>query len=167
VADAADLAGIPLFAALSDEERVALAPWFESATISPGVALVTEGAAGYSFYVLVDGAAVVTLDGEEVATYNPGDFFGEMAILGEGRRCATVTRPSRRGCCRCSGQSSDGSSRSSRTSRHGSKRRCASVHSSLMSCALQHRQARRDRGLGGVDELSLARHGRQEVLAIE
>jgi CRP-like cAMP-binding protein len=97
VADAADLAGIPLFAALSNEERVALAPWFESATISPGVALVTEGAAGYSFYVLVDGAAVVTLDGEEVATYNPGDFFGEMAILGEGRRYATVTttEPSR------------------------------------------------------------------------
>jgi voltage-gated potassium channel len=97
MADAADLAGIPLFASLSDEERADLAPWFESATISPGVALVTEGAAGYSFYVLIDGAAVVTLDGERVATYSPGDFFGEMAILGEGRRYATVTttQPSR------------------------------------------------------------------------
>jgi CRP-like cAMP-binding protein len=97
VAEAADLQGIPLFAALSQEERVALAPWFESATVSPGVALVTQGAAGYSFYVLVDGAAVVTLDGEEIATYGPGEFFGEMAILGEGRRYATVTttEPSR------------------------------------------------------------------------
>jgi CRP-like cAMP-binding protein len=97
VAEAADLEGIPLFAALSEEERVALAPWFQSATVSPGMALVTEGAAGYSFYVLVDGAAVVTLDGEEVATYSPGDFFGEMAILGKGRRYATVTttEPSR------------------------------------------------------------------------
>ena len=91
MAEADDLAGIPLFAALSDEERSALAPWFESADISPGAALVSEGAAGYSFYVLVNGAAVVTLDGEEVATYGPGDFFGEMAILGEGRRYATVT----------------------------------------------------------------------------
>jgi CRP-like cAMP-binding protein len=97
VAEAADLAGIPLFAALSDEERVALAPWFESATVSPGVALVNQGAAGYSFYVLVEGAAVVTHDGEEVATYGPGDFFGEMAIIGAGRRYATVTttEPSR------------------------------------------------------------------------
>jgi hypothetical protein len=33
-------------------------------------------AAGCSFYVLVDGAAVVTLDGQEVATYGPGDFSG-------------------------------------------------------------------------------------------
>jgi CRP-like cAMP-binding protein len=97
VADAADLAGIPLFAPLTDEERRALAPWFEAKSISSGVALAREGAAGYSFYVLVEGAAVVTLDAETVATYGPGDFFGEMAILGGGRRHATVTttEPSR------------------------------------------------------------------------
>lgn len=97
MADVADLAGIPLFAPLTDEERAALAPWFESRSVSPGVALASEGAAGYSFYVLVDGAAVVTLEGETVATYGPGDFFGEMAILGGGRRHATVTtsEPSR------------------------------------------------------------------------
>jgi voltage-gated potassium channel len=91
VADAAELAGVPLFAALNEGERKALAPWFEAVSISPGVALASEGAAGYSFYVLVEGAAVVTLDGETVATYGPGDFFGEMAVLGEGRRYATVT----------------------------------------------------------------------------
>jgi CPA1 family monovalent cation:H+ antiporter len=52
---------------------------------------VSEGAAGSSFYVLLDGAAKVTVEGETVATYGPGDFFGEMAILGSGRRNATVT----------------------------------------------------------------------------
>jgi len=91
VADAADLAGVPLFAGLTDEEHTALAPWFEATSVSPGVALARERAAGYSFYVLLEGAAVVTLDGEPVATYGPGDFFGEMAILGDGRRTATVT----------------------------------------------------------------------------
>ena len=53
-----------------------------------------EGATGYSFYVLLDGSAVVTAEGATVATYTPGDFFGEMAILGEGRRTATVTTTS-------------------------------------------------------------------------
>ncbi len=86
-----DLAGIPLFASLSDEERASLAEWFEVSNASAGMVLVTEGAAGYSFYVLVDGAAEVTVEGETVATYGPGDFFGEMAILGGGRRNATVT----------------------------------------------------------------------------
>lgn len=97
MADAADLAAIPLFAALTDEELSALAPRFDDESVSAGVALAREGASGYSFFVLVDGAAVVTVDGEVVATYGPGDFFGEMALLGGGRRSATVTttEPSR------------------------------------------------------------------------
>jgi CRP-like cAMP-binding protein len=91
VAHVNDLTGIPLFAGMSDEERASLAEWFEISDASPGMALVTEGASGYSFYVLIDGAAEVTVGDETVATYGPGDFFGEMAILGGGRRNATVT----------------------------------------------------------------------------
>jgi CRP-like cAMP-binding protein len=86
-----DLTGIPLFAGLSDEERTSLAEWFETSDASAGMVLVSEGAAGYSFYVLIDGAAEVTVGDETVATYGPGDYFGEMAILGGGRRNATVT----------------------------------------------------------------------------
>jgi CRP-like cAMP-binding protein len=91
VATVDDLTGIPLFAGLSDEERASLAEWFEISDASSGTNLVTEGASGYSFYVLIHGAAEVTVEGETVATYGPGDFFGEMAILGGGRRNATVT----------------------------------------------------------------------------
>jgi CRP-like cAMP-binding protein len=91
VATADDLTGIPLFAGLTDEERSILAEWFEVSDASAGTALVSEGAAGYSFYVLLDGAAEVKVGDERVALYGPGDFFGEMAILGEGRRNATVT----------------------------------------------------------------------------
>lgn len=92
--DVADLAGIPLFARLSRDEAAELASRFETKPVGEGVRLASEGAAGYSFYVLVDGGAVVTLEGVPVASLGPGDFFGEMAILGEGRRTATVTTTS-------------------------------------------------------------------------
>ncbi len=86
-----DLTGVPLFSGLTDEERASLAEWFEISDAATGTNLVTEGASGYSFYVLIDGAAEVTVGGETVATLGPGDYFGEMAILGGGRRNATVT----------------------------------------------------------------------------
>ena len=86
-----DLAGIPLFEALEPEERASIASWFELEDVSAGVNLTGEGATGYSFFVLREGAATVTIDGSEVRTLGPGDFFGELALLGDGRRTATVT----------------------------------------------------------------------------
>jgi CRP-like cAMP-binding protein len=89
-----DLAGIPLFDALEPDERAAIAPWFELEGVGPGIRLTGEGASGYSFFVLRDGTATVTINGIEVRTLGPGDFFGELAILGDGRRTATVTTAS-------------------------------------------------------------------------
>lgn len=94
VAATDDLAGIPLFDGLEPADREALAPWFELQEISPGVNLTGEGASGYSFFVLVDGSATVTVNGSEVRALGAGDFFGELAILGDGRRTATVTTAS-------------------------------------------------------------------------
>ena len=88
-----DLAGIPLFDTLEEEER-AIARWFELQEVSPGVNLTGEGASGYEFFVLRAGTATVTINGIEVRTLGPGDFFGELAILGDGRRTATVTTAS-------------------------------------------------------------------------
>jgi voltage-gated potassium channel len=93
-AAAADLAGIPLFDPLEPDERAAIAPWFELEDVSPGVKLTGEGASGYSFFVLREGTATVSIDGTEVRTLGPGDFFGELALLGDGRRTATVTAAS-------------------------------------------------------------------------
>jgi len=90
-ATADDLAGIPLFDTLEPDQRATIAPWFELEDVSPGVNLTGEGASGYSFFVLRDGAATVTVNGSEVRTLGPGDFFGELALLGDGRRTATVT----------------------------------------------------------------------------
>jgi CRP/FNR family transcriptional regulator, cyclic AMP receptor protein len=87
----ADLASIPLFSSLGPEAVDELATWFESKTASEGVKICGEGAPGYSFFVIVDGNAVVSSEGTELATLGPGDFFGEVAILDGGRRTATVT----------------------------------------------------------------------------
>jgi CRP-like cAMP-binding protein len=91
VATADDLGGIPLFDALEPEERTAIASWFELQEVSAGVKLTGEGATGYSFFILVDGAASVSVDGVDIRALAAGDFFGELAILGDGRRTATVT----------------------------------------------------------------------------
>jgi CRP-like cAMP-binding protein len=88
---AEQLASIPLFRGLSDGQLSELATWFDVRTASEGIRLCGEGAPGYTFFVLADGTASVTADGEAVATLGPGDFFGEIAILGHGRRTATVT----------------------------------------------------------------------------
>ncbi len=88
------LAEIPLFETLSDAQRRRVADWLDVEQVSAGVRLAGEGAPGYSFFVLAEGEATVTVGGETLASLEPGDFFGEMAILGDGRRTATVTTTS-------------------------------------------------------------------------
>ena len=88
---AEDLAAIPLFASLDESALSVLARSFEPRDVSEGVELAGEGAPGYSFFVLADGRAVASSHGEEVGQIGPGDFFGEAAILTDGRRHATVT----------------------------------------------------------------------------
>jgi len=86
-----DLAAIPLFASLGKPALGELARSFELREVSEGVELAGEGASGYSFFVLAAGSAVASANGEEVGQIGPGDFFGETAILTDGRRHATVT----------------------------------------------------------------------------
>src|SRR6201989_583231 len=93
-ASADDLASQPLFGELDEATLTTIAPWFEVEEASPGVRLTGQGSPGYSFYVLCDGTASVTVDGDEVNTLRPGHLFGELAILGDGIRSATVTTTS-------------------------------------------------------------------------
>jgi CRP-like cAMP-binding protein len=85
---------IPLFGSLSESELTELAGWFEVKDVNAGVRLVGEGATGLSFFVLSEGQAAVTAGGQDIASLGAGDFFGEMALLGTGRRKATVTTTS-------------------------------------------------------------------------
>ncbi len=86
-----ELAKIPLFASLGRAELERVSLWLEVRPVSAGTVLVGEGAGGYSFFVLRDGSATVTQGDEQLRTLHAGDFFGEAALLGDGRRSATVT----------------------------------------------------------------------------
>jgi CRP-like cAMP-binding protein len=88
------LSTVPLFQELDRGERARVAEWFELRRVRPGTVLCGEGAAGYTFFVLRAGEAVVTAEGEHVRALSPGDFFGEMALFGNGRRTTTVTATS-------------------------------------------------------------------------
>jgi CRP-like cAMP-binding protein len=66
----------------------------EERDAQPGEHLSTEGGAGYFFFVIEAGSATVTRDGETLAEFGPGDFFGEAAIFKTRRRTATVTATS-------------------------------------------------------------------------
>lgn len=89
-----DLSGVAIFASLDDEQLAEVASWFERQEVSPDIVVVGEGAAGYGFFVIESGGALVTAGGREIASLGPGDFFGEFALIGEGRRQATVTTTS-------------------------------------------------------------------------
>ena len=89
-----DLAGVPLFDTLDADQLANIARWFHEQNAGAGRKLVGEGAPGYTFFVLVKWTAQVSSEGEAQGDLVAGDFFGEMAILGAGRRTATVTSTS-------------------------------------------------------------------------
>ena len=88
------LQAFPLFASLTTDERAQIAGWSDERQVSAGTTLAAEGAAGYVFYLIEAGTAEVVHDGHLVAELGPGDFFGEGAILGQGRRIASVVATS-------------------------------------------------------------------------
>ena len=81
----------PLFEGLSRKELVQLARRSEDLEVPPGKVLCKEGELGKEFFVIIDGKAEVTRKGEHVATRGGGEFVGEIALLEETPRMATVT----------------------------------------------------------------------------
>lgn len=85
------LKSAPLFDGLSRKELTHLARVSEDLEVEPGKVLCKEGDIGHEFFVIVDGKIKVTRKGRRVATRGGGDFVGEIALLEDVRRTATVT----------------------------------------------------------------------------
>jgi len=92
--DPSDLRRLPVFAALPDQDLEQISTWFEVRSVEPGRRVISEGASGYSFFVIQEGTADVSQDGQVIRTLGPGDFFGELALLDSGRRTADVVATS-------------------------------------------------------------------------
>ena len=84
------LDAVPLFAALSKKERSQIARCADEVDVAAGKQLVKEGSFSYEFFVIEDGEAEVLRHDEHLADLGPGDYFGEMGILGHAQRNATV-----------------------------------------------------------------------------
>ncbi len=81
----------PLFEGLSRKELILLARVTEDLEVPAGEVLCREGETGQEFFLIVEGKTDVTSKGKRVATRGDGDFVGEIALLEDTKRTATVT----------------------------------------------------------------------------
>jgi CRP/FNR family transcriptional regulator, cyclic AMP receptor protein len=82
---------VPLFAGVKRRDLDRLAKVMSERTFNEGEAITTEGRTGIGFFLIEHGNATVSLRGEIVRTLAPGDYIGEIALIDEGPRTATVT----------------------------------------------------------------------------
>ena len=87
---ASRLETVGAFAALSEDERDALADAFDEVEVPAGERITSQGDFAYEFFAVEEGTARVEQDGEVIATLGPGDCFGEIGLLATGRRTAAV-----------------------------------------------------------------------------
>jgi CRP-like cAMP-binding protein len=88
---AEDLKRVPLFSELSQRQLRQLAKDFRNRVVPAGSVLTRQDQmSGIAFFVIVEGEAAVIIDGKRVDTMGPGDHFGELAMITESERTATV-----------------------------------------------------------------------------
>jgi CRP/FNR family transcriptional regulator, cyclic AMP receptor protein len=82
---------VPLFADLEKKELESIAHTMRERTFNAGQTVTQEGAGGAGFFIVDDGEAEVTVDGQPRGTIKAGDYFGEIALITGSDRTATIT----------------------------------------------------------------------------
>jgi CRP-like cAMP-binding protein len=91
MADAADnLSKVPIFAGVKEKHLRKLAERMMERTFGEGDTITEQGKSGVGFFVIEEGDATVSIKGEIVRTLGPGDWFGEIALIDDGPRSATI-----------------------------------------------------------------------------
>jgi CRP-like cAMP-binding protein len=86
--------GVPLFSDLDDRELRQIAQSMKERTFGAGDVVTEEGKGGVGFFVIDDGNAKVSVGGQERGALGPGDYFGEIALIADIDRTATITAES-------------------------------------------------------------------------
>jgi CRP/FNR family cyclic AMP-dependent transcriptional regulator len=82
---------VPLFSRCSRKELAGIARMADELDLPAGKELTVEGRPAREFFILIDGAAVVRRNGRKLRELGPGEMVGEIALLNQGPRTATVT----------------------------------------------------------------------------
>ena len=85
------LKSVPLFGGLSDKDLRHVLEVTKEVRFDDGRKVVEEDAQAVGFHLILEGNAIINVHGQDVSTFGPGDYFGEMSIIDGGARSAQVT----------------------------------------------------------------------------
>ena len=93
--DIATIAEIPLFEGLPPDQLERVAGWLEPIDVPAEWHLLNQGSYPDGFFVVLKGTVRIERDGDPVAELGPGEFFGEIALLEDNKRTASVATATR------------------------------------------------------------------------